>query len=124
MGPENNVQKNNVQKTEQLPFENLGIQQFIKRRGIESEDFVIIQELIDLAHENKNDLIKYFHNYFNPSYSKKKTIDRLRHDIELLKTQKDDDKKHILKLHELFLTLTDTYDHFTAYHLEGALEKL
>lgn len=119
MGPENNVQK-----TEQLPFENLGIQQFIKRRDIKPEDFVIIQELIDLAYDNKNDLIKYFHNYLKPSYSKKKTTDRLRHDIELLKTQKDNDKKHILKLHELFLTLTDKYDHFAAYHLEGALEKL
>jgi len=101
-------------KSESLIISKREMQEFIKMREIDSEDFPLIEKL---ASFNKNLLIAGLHNMFN--LSKEGSVKTLEHLISL-----DNNAAERKELYQIALEFAKKYGWITSHHLIGVLEKL
>ena len=93
-------------------MEEPNIRRFIERRGIQHDDFIIIEALAEFP----NNLITMLaHNLFNSNQERSdEALERI------ISTTKDNDYKRV---YDLFLQLLKKYDWATCYNLVGILEE-
>ena len=94
-------------------IEQPNVQTFIEMRGIQPEDFKIIEKLTTFP---KDTIIDLFHNFFT-SYHEESS-NQLE---KLLNSSHDENHK---ALYSLFFELSKKYDWHTCYQLAGILENL
>ncbi len=123
--PDNSILEN-LNNSEKSPsiIDDQDVQELIKSRNIQPEDYSIIESL---SRFTKTELISNFHNLF--LNLKDRSVEELELAIRNYEKKLDndinnDDLRRVKEMSEWYLEVCRKYDYFTAHHLNRVLERL